>query len=1247
LERIVLAMVATHPDGRAEAMQTFAKSPRYEVRAACGRRWTAVLGAVLLLFGLVPVAAQANSTAQNLPFSQNWSDIGLISVNDDWSLVPGIDGFLGQDLTTATGTDPQTLLGSSVVVNDLDVIANQTNTSIGNGGVAEFQIADPVIALNGSGTADAPNIVLTLNTSGANAVAVSYSLRDLDGSADNSVQPVAVQYRVGNSGDFTNIAAGFVPDATSGPSLATLVTPVAVTLPANADNQPVVQVRVITANAAGNDEWVGIDNISVSAGSSSDAAPTVVSTTPANSATGVAVDSDVTVTFSEPVAAAADAFGVVCATSGAAAVTVTGGPTAWVVNPGANFAGNESCTLTVDASLVTDVDANDPPDAMSANYVGSFTTGAVDPCAGAITPIFTIQGSGASATTTGVITTKGVVIGDYEYPGVGATGGFLRGFYLQDATGDGDPATSDGIFVFNASLNSVELGDVVLVTGTVAEFQNQTQIGSVTSLVKCGTGAVTPTDVTLPSASPTSLEAVEGMLVRTPQTLTVTEHFQLGRFGQVVVSSGGRLSQPTNVTTPGAAALALQASNNLNRLIIDDASQAQNPDPIVFGRNGNPLSASNTLRGGDTTTGAVGVMTYTFGGNAVSPNAYRLRPFNALGGNVQFVEGNARPANVAVPGTLRAAGLNLLNFFNTFDGLPDAVDNCTNGVGGAATDCRGADTQAEFDRQWPKTVAAINSLAADVVGLIEIENDGYGADSSLKFLVDRLNASTAPGTYAYIDVDANTGQVNALGTDAIKVALVYKPSAVRPVGQTAALNTAAFVNGGDGAPRNRASLTQAFEQVSDGARFVVNVNHFKSKGSACDAPDAGDGQGNCNIVRANAASQLSAWLATDPTGVGDPDILILGDLNSYAKEDPITSLVASGYTNLVESRIGASAYSYVFDGQWGYLDYALSSASMNAQVAGVAEYHINADEPSVIDYNTDFKTANLQSTLYAPDQFRVSDHDPIVVGLNLTRPNSAPTVNAGGPYTVAEGGSVSLTAIGADPDETDPATSTLTYDWDLDNDGTFETSGATVAFSASGLDGPSSREVRVRVTDGPGLTATATATVNVANVAPTGTLTAPATAFAGIGFSVSVSNPTDPSPADVSAGLSYSFDCGTGVGFGPFGSSSSTTCAKAGTGPVTVRAIIRDKDGARTEYSATVTVSVTYQSLCTLTRSVVSRQNVADSLCAKLVLAEAFAARGWSPQLILTAYRVQVLTQVRRSITSSDAQLLISLSYRL
>ncbi|NOT60743.1 MAG: hypothetical protein HOP19_11040 [Acidobacteria bacterium] len=230
------------------------------------------MAALLVISGSVIYwRAQANSTAQTLPFTQNWATIAQITANDDWSSVAGIEGFLGDRTASGTTTDidPQTVLDPLTTI---DVIANQTNPNTNTtGGVAEFHTtsqampanADPTIALQGSGTADHPNIILYLNTVGQMNINVAYNLRDIDCAADNAVQPVALQYRIGNSGNFINLSGGFVADATTGPSLCTLVTPISVMLPAATNDQPVVQVRIITSNANGSDEWVGIDDINV------------------------------------------------------------------------------------------------------------------------------------------------------------------------------------------------------------------------------------------------------------------------------------------------------------------------------------------------------------------------------------------------------------------------------------------------------------------------------------------------------------------------------------------------------------------------------------------------------------------------------------------------------------------------------------------------------------------------------------------------------------------------------------------------------------------------------------------------------------------------------------------------------------------------------------------------------------------------------------------------------------------------
>ena len=234
------------------------------------------------------------------------------------------------------------------------------------------------------------------------------------------------------------------------------------------------------------------------------------------------------------------------------------------------------------------------------------------------------------------------------------------------------------------------------------------------------------------------------------------------------------------------------------------------------------------------------------------------------------------------------------------------------------------------------------------------------------------------------------------------------------------------------------------------------------------------------MTRTLAAQALVDWLATDPTGSGDPDFLIIGDLNSYAKEDPIDAIKAGAddtagtgddYTNLIAQYQGTYAYSYIFDGQAGYLDHALASSSMVPQVTGAADWHINSDEPDVFDYDTSFKPP-AQEALYEPNAYRSSDHDPVVVGLNPV--NVPPSADAGGPYSVTEGGSVTLSATGVDPEG-----SALTFAWDLDNNGSFETAGQTATFSAARIRAPATRTVRVRVTDAFGNFSVDSATVSV------------------------------------------------------------------------------------------------------------------------------------------------------------------------
>lgn len=594
--------------------------------------------------------------------------------------------------------------------------------------------------------------------------------------------------------------------------------------------------------------------------------------------------------------------------------------------------------------------------------------GGVDPgvvlgsCGESATLISAIQGASTASPLVGMTRViEGVVVADFQETG-------LNGFYVQeqDSDSDGNSATSEGIFVFEGSVNvPVSVGDVVRVKGTVTEFGGLTELTNI-ELVTCPqSGAVTTQVITLPVANLTDFERYEGMSVTFSQTLTVTGNFEWGRFGTLDLSANGRLFQPTQIVAPNASA-AQQSLNDRSRIALDDGQTTENPNPIPY------KDVDQTRRLGNTVAGLTGVLDERFG-------AYRIQPTSAP----MFTATNPRQGVPAVSGRLKVAAFNVLNFFTTID-TGAAICGPTGGM-----ECRGADSSTELTRQREKLLNAIQALNADVVGLIEIENAAPPTPmQAVQSLVDGLNARMGAGTYALRD----TGTI---GTDAIKLAFIYKPAKVALVSPFAILTSAQQPLFDE--TRNRPALAQTFSEIGTGSKLTVVLNHLKSKGSACGAgdDDTTTGQGNCNVTRTEAAQALLSWIASDPTDAGDPDYLLMGDLNAYAKEDPIATFEAGGLVNLEQTFLGSSVYSYQFSRQSGTLDYALSNASLRPQVAGLGVWHINSDEPVVMGYNQEFKT---DDPFNINDPFGASDHDPILVGLNLTVPPPVGTpVPANGP----------------------------------------------------------------------------------------------------------------------------------------------------------------------------------------------------------------------------------------------------------
>jgi predicted extracellular nuclease len=588
-----------------------------------------------------------------------------------------------------------------------------------------------------------------------------------------------------------------------------------------------------------------------------------------------------------------------------------------------------------------------------------------------------IQGSGATSPFNNMaVITEGVV-----------TQKLSNGYFIQDAAGDGDPTTSDGLFVF--SNGAVSIGDLVRVRGTITEFRptgaprTATQMKDVSALtILSGGNSVTATNIDYDGVQ--DLARYEGMLVNITNELTVNQTYFLGDRGELSLANGRR-EVPTNRYRPGTPeALAMAAANARNLLVLDDGLNTV-PSVIPYIDGG-----SRVVRAGDTASGLTGVLDYnTFGGGV----GYKLQFTSAP----SFSATNPRtPAPQAAPG-LKVASANVLNYFTTFtdgtDVFGGTLQGCTLGAATSSANCRGANSLAEFERQNSKVVSELLAIDADVFGLMEVQNNG---DIAVDYLVQQLNGRVGFPMYAYVPAPPATG------TDAIRVAMIYKPASVNLVG--ASLSDADAVNA-------RPPMAQTF-RAGNGGKFSVIVNHLYAKASCGTGANAdlGDGQGCNNLRRVQQTTRLAnVFLPQVTANAGDADVLVIGDMNSNGAEDPINVLTQAGMVNQIERFVRPSTlpYSYVFNAEAGYLDHALATASLSPQVAGATEWHVNADEAAMLDYNLDNKS-DAALALYADDANRASDHDPVVVSLDL----AATTFDVSSKFAVQRSGLVTNRVTG-------------------------------------------------------------------------------------------------------------------------------------------------------------------------------------------------------------------------------------------
>lgn len=584
-----------------------------------------------------------------------------------------------------------------------------------------------------------------------------------------------------------------------------------------------------------------------------------------------------------------------------------------------------------------------------------------------LTLVSAVQGPGSSSPIEGqTVTVEGAVTAIYPE---------LNGITVQEepADQDGVSDTSEGIWVFVGSgfqFDSLERFDIVQVTGEVDEFFGNTEIeADEVALCAVAPVSIEATPLTLP-ADFAAREALEGMLVVTTQDLTVTSLFTAWDFGELGVSSSGILQQPSDVYEPGSPeAFALEDQNAADLLFIDDRGEFGDANAPWFGDAGD--------RAGDIVeAGVEGTLYYSFGDHLLEPIEFP----EVVDGSPVYAEREPAPA---LEGGNDVGAFNVLNYFNTF-GNTDVL--------------RGARNQVQFDVQSAKIVDAILDIDAAVLGLIEIENDYedlYDADPatepSVQTLVDQLNAAAGSDLYDWIEVPEALLTTEGLGDgglgpDAIAVAIIYQPERATPVGDVATFDIDALLTGAD-TNKNRWPLAASFE--IDGEVVTVVVNHFKSKGSACDdvVVPAGFGDGeddpqtsSCDLVREYAAERVIEWVRTKPTGVNSPDTFVVGDLNSYAEEDPIRIFEEAGYRDLVEE-YDDGAFTYKFDGRYGRLDYIMASPSAKRLVDDAEVWQLNSPEPYGYLYFNEY----IDLTAYAS-----SDHDAVVTSISKPGKGNGP-----------------------------------------------------------------------------------------------------------------------------------------------------------------------------------------------------------------------------------------------------------------
>jgi uncharacterized protein len=490
----------------------------------------------------------------------------------------------------------------------------------------------------------------------------------------------------------------------------------------------------------------------------------------------------------------------------------------------------------------------------------------------------------------------------------------LNGFYLQQATEQGPV----GLFVYMPTATESDAerilpGKHIQLHARTGEHRGQVQLQRVERIALCARDRLPEPKAVAWPLDEAELETLQGLLLEFPQALTVTGNYELARYGTLKLAAD-RLFRPTNAPVD---------DQERTVLMLDDGSYRAFPSPIPY------LDAHGTRRVGSRVEGLTGVLAHAF-------DAYRLHPTR----EPRFADANPRPGPLPAPGErLRVATFNVENYFITLGQ-------------------RGAANAEELERQRAKLAAAVEGLEADILALVEVEND----PRALADLVEQLSERTG------IRYRAVGGSADR-GSDAIKLALIYRPDRVEAVSELHADNSPTH---------HRPPLGAFFRSLDGGPAFGVVTAHFKSKTRCPPRGDTDRGQGCWNQRRVEQAQAMNAFLARLAAAEGHERLLLIGDLNAYGAEDPIQTLTGEGLVDLLARELPPERrYSYVFRGESGYLDHALASPDLAAAVAEIRPWPINADEPPFLGYDG----PDSATPYFRPDPFRSSDHDPIAVDI--------------------------------------------------------------------------------------------------------------------------------------------------------------------------------------------------------------------------------------------------------------------------